>query len=777
MVRDEDTFSFPPEWYGHRHPRRTSAGVVPLVPDRSARATVARQIDARANRLRSVLGSPTTPEAVRAAGVAWSDGRSGAPAVGAAAVLAVLVEDDPRTRELLACVDVWLVEGGPAYAAEAAVHLMSMVLVGDFPGPDRYTADRGVRHLRPAERGEDRSYGLAQQVALRVRWALATVDADEHTAVVAGLEQFRSGHPYARVATSVLAPERHDWVGQDVADAVAGGDAYRAKILTAAVHTVEQAAAVCGPARVAVAHGSLALLTTMIDGVGPAVGPVLLNCAGDNPPRQLVGVVARLPGDEVMRELIERAEAPGVAAALTAAAARFPVRAMRLLGKAAARPAVAELLRVHAQSHPELVGGRPSGMPAATVAPAHAVPAPLVDPPWLTRPRPPEPIVISGLTCDDEPTVDWLPGERVRWLSAVGDPHPDTRWDRVADRVLGRGRFPYRLFGHAPGRVARRVLQGWDPATCLDPPRRPDRFLRVAVARFGVDALDMVLRLADTTPAGAGAAVRLLQPLASPPVARQMAAWFRKAFVGDVGVRADAEAWLLRHPLAAARALVPAALDRPGAERAEAENALRHLYAHGHGDAVRRGAAGHGRAAAAAIDGMPAADPRVYQPVHVPQVPAWASPEVLPPVRLRNGGGLLPASAVAHLVTMLALSTPAEPYPGMAAVTAACTPDSLAAFGWSLFQQSLLHRDASSHWTIGALGVVGDDDTVRRLTPILLGWPDERGRQTALQGVAALAAIGSGVAVRHLDRIARQSAIRAVRDAAGQRRDELRGRG
>jgi len=42
--------------------------------------------------------------------------------------------------------------------------------------------------------------------------------------------------------------------------------------------------------------------------------------------------------------------------------------------------------------------------------------------------------------------------------------------------------------------------------------------------------------------------------------------------------------------------------------------------------------------------------------------------------------------------------------------------------------------------------------------------------------VPVLAAVGTGVALEHLDRIAEQSMFRAVRDAAGQQRDALRGR-
>jgi hypothetical protein len=411
---------------------------------------------------------------------------------------------------------------------------------------------------------------------------------------------------------------------------------------------------------------------------------------------------------------------------------------------------------------------------------AHGIPAPLADPPWLSQPPVPAPVVLSGLICADQPSIHWCPGEREQWRAAVGTPHPDTRWDRVADQVVGRSRFPFLVFGHAPDPVARRVLYEWEPGTCTRRPWYPDRFLRAAVARFEVEALEMVLKLAATASSCPRprqrnemmrALSRLVQPLTSPQVALLMADWADQLRGGGAGAGASPQTWLLRHPAAAARALVPAALSEPGAERRAAEDCLRFLSTHGHADTVRTAATGHGPAAARAVRDMLAPVPRRYG--RPPPIPAWASPRRLPPVLLRDGGAPLPAAAVSRLVTMFALSTLAEPCEGLAEVIAACTPESLAAFAWSLFQGALAHLDGNLLWTLTALGLVGDDDTVRRLFPLVHTLPESPFGSTNVLAVEVLGAIGTGVALDRLDQIARLIDYRPIRRAAVRHRDAL----
>src|SRR6185369_2997171 len=113
--------------------------------------------------------------------------------------------------------------------------------------------------------------------------------------------------------------------------------------------------------------------------------------------------------------------------------------------------------------------------------------------------------------------------------------------------------------------------------------------------------------------------------------------------------RAAAAAWLARHPEAAATALVPAALGRPGPARRQAEQALRQIAAAGHGGAVTAAASAHGAPAAAGVAALLAADPLDELPTRVPALPTWLDPALFPSVRWRDRSGAMPREAVRHL--------------------------------------------------------------------------------------------------------------------------------
>lgn len=103
-----------------------------------------------------------------------------------------------------------------------------------------------------------------------------------------------------------------------------------------------------------------------------------------------------------------------------------------------------------------------------------------------------------------------------------------------------------------------------------------------------------------------------------------------------------------------------------------------------------------------------------------------------------------------------------------------CEPSSLAEFGWALFG---LWQAAGSpsreSWVLGALGLIGDDETVRRLTPVIRAWPGEGGHARAVAGLDVLTTIGSDVALMHLHGIAQKVRFRGLRERAKQKVDEV----
>lgn len=782
---DEDTFVFPPAWNRHRYPRRGSAGVTLFTPDPKARTVVDEEIGRHPDQVDVILEAPGTAPDVRHAAFAWRDGDLKAGPVGAAAV--ALATDKWNIRERMASfVDVWFAERGLLFAVEAAVEVMAMRVTEDGG-----RGANGQRYcIKPMLPGDSR-YGWqvdAQLLILfRARHALATASDDDHAAALALLAEHRTPSLYRRVATSVLAPGQAAWVEQDIADAVADDDHYLATALLVAAGTGEQAGALAPLVNSWSVVNSLTLLTTLADGLGAACAPALFHWfdedRGADGQRRLLSVLSALPGDDVLTGLIERIDAKYVTPAVLEAAERYPLRAMRLLAEAGAKRSVADLLRGHVVAHPGLVetvlptlsadaAARVSSLAVAaasvTVAPAEAVPAILLSPPWANRAKPVKPVVVPGLTCTDPATLDWQPGELERWretrFARYGDPNGG--WPRLALRIAtGQASWhePIQFFTDAPEAIARPLLAKWKPEYIWD----SHTWLRVVIARFGMDALPLALQIARKSPSEGAAE---LLPFASPAIAVLMADWL----VRLKSVREPAQTWLLRHAPAAARALVPPALGKAGAGRRQAERALLMLHVNGHTEAVRAAGRSYGVDAEAAIETLLATDPLEVLPAKIPANPAWATPGLLPPLALRGGVGALPAEAVSGVVTILALSRSDDPYAGLATVREACEPQSLAEFGWQLFQRwQSSGANAKENWVLDVLGLIGDDETVRRLTPLILAWPGEGGHAKAVTGVGVLAAIGSDVALMHLHGIAQRAKFKGLKTTAQQKMDEV----
>lgn len=106
-------------------------------------------------------------------------------------------------------------------------------------------------------------------------------------------------------------------------------------------------------------------------------------------------------------------------------------------------------------------------------------------------------------------------------------------------------------------------------------------------------------------------------------------------------------------------------------------------------------------------------------------------------------------------------------YPGLLQVKDACTADSLAEFAWDLFTAWLTTGAPSKEsWAFTALGVLGNDDTARKLTPLIRAWPGESQHKRATVGLDILAAIGSDIALMQLNGIAQKLKFKALQERA-----------
>jgi HEAT repeat protein len=134
--------------------------------------------------------------------------------------------------------------------------------------------------------------------------------------------------------------------------------------------------------------------------------------------------------------------------------------------------------------------------------------------------------------------------------------------------------------------------------------------------------------------------------------------------------------------------------------------------------------------------------------------------------QLRNGAAL-PVTAIERLGALLAQSPLGAPDPGLAEVRAACSPASLGSFAWDLFFAWMTAGTPKEQsWAYHALAAVGDDECMRRLTPLLADWTEEGQHHQSKRALEVLAAQGSDTALRQLQILAKRGKGPAVRNGA-----------
>lgn len=770
-AEDENRLTFPPAWLRVLHPRRGGAKVSVPPPDASAPAKLAAELDNRRKVLADTVAKCRERE-LAAAAEAYLAGEPDSTPLGAAvvamAVAGLLPWNESAILDLFA--DTWLIERGPVFAAVAVTEL----------APLNHVYDEDAWVVRRLDDGEvPDHWSPTGQIDARVRAVLAVASDAAYAEVVAALAVSRERGLHHRVAASYLAPTETGWVAADCAE-VSQVLPQLGHRLIAAISAPEHAEPIMGQVRGHYIGDSVALPATVVDAMGEAAVPLLTvwvdQASGADGRKRLLDLLADLPYETAMRALLDRIEQKYVQPAFLRAAARFPRRAMRLLPEYGGK-IVDLLLRTHVAAHPDLVGEAGERIKeiataaTAAVAPPEALPEVLVSPPWTREHKERKTVVVNGLVCADAPALVWAPGEQDNWRSRADDGSWDRSWRRSwkdIARQIAEGRDGYwsdeiALFVAGPDDLAAPLLGEWRPGDLWG---AGDWMPRV-LARFELAALPMMLDSARRGPSSVAAS---LLPVAAPEVAVLMAEWLSRL----KSVRATALAWLNRHPGAAARALIPAALGQPGTARLRAEQALAALVAGGHRDAVAEAAAGYGAAAEAAVAGLLVADPLDVTPAKIPVLPEWTEVAIMTPIHLRGDAGALPPEAHRHVMTMLAISKPGAPYAGLALVKEACDGRSLADFAWTLFQRwQAAGYPSKERWVMDAQALLGDDETVRRLTPLIRTWPGEGGHARAVAGLDLLASIGSEVALMHLYGIAEKVKFSGLKNQARLKMDEV----
>jgi hypothetical protein len=246
-----------------------------------------------------------------------------------------------------------------------------------------------------------------------------------------------------------------------------------------------------------------------------------------------------------------------------------------------------------------------------------------------------------------------------------------------------------------------------------------------------------------------------------------LAGWIAKGFHTNRWVRREAAAWLEHYPDTAARGLVPIALGEPGAAHESAQAALRWLHDTGHGEAVRAQAQAYGAEAADAVAQLLSIAPEDVLPDSLPVVPKTLPLSALPRLMLAKGGLALPQAVVPDVLMAMMLGKPDAPYPGLAGLLEAITPDSLARFGRALLAWWIGNgRPARERWMFALQGRLGDGETARQLYGLLRQWRAGLDRVRAYDAMAMLGEIGSDAALMHLAELARQTRYDDLRTRA-----------
>ncbi|MBX7192392.1 MAG: DUF4132 domain-containing protein [Sandaracinaceae bacterium] len=571
---------------------------------------------------------------------------------------------------------------------------------------------------------------------------------------------------------------------------------------------------------------ALPVLYTWVACFGEALLPVLEACLahpGDAEAyRDVAEVIAFLGSPEAFSLLASRASDRNMLQALREGANERPSAALvplvtvalqRGAASAPCRTILAQLVRSESPAIEAAVGslgeaGRKlvddlrQKLLTMEEATEEELPRFLVSPPWLDKKKKAGAGVVAGLAMLPYPeALSWPPGIEARWARfeapawatrQVSSPDyfvshwglPRALAERLGERddaaddaeLASQARAKTKSYFTAygshlaalPPRLARKLIATFAPERWW----AEDDCFRYLAATQGLAFLDAFLAYASSH---AEAGLEVLRPYRSPRVAMIAADALYRLKKKPPG----AKAWLLAHPEAAAIGLVPLAVGPQGKSRDTAEHGLRVLASEGHEATVMEVAGRYGEAARVATRAVLDFDALDLYPSKIPALPDFAGAATLPRLVLRNASGgelhkALPVSAMEHVLTMLAISKPGEPYAGVLRVKELTTTASQGELAWELFSSwNVAGAPSKEGWAFTAMGLLGDDECARRITPLLRAWPGESQHQRAVTGLDVLASIGSDVALMHLHGIAQKLKFKGLQEKAREKIDQI----
>ena len=438
----------------------------------------------------------------------------------------------------------------------------------------------------------------------------------------------------------------------------------------------------------------------------------------------------------------------------------------------------------------------------ADAAPAQALPAALAQPPWqaaASAPTSPAHVPCAATVPAVPPQMDWPQDERAQVLDGYYSPLP-TGQASLDERLTALGFVQMHTQTEAKLRVEQALVTGdvaqlvtvWRAAMKL---HRKDHgtYVRgfelfalpqamalpfwnavaaeldqpdesVWLSQQGLAALPGLVALAARRPADT---LQIAQRFGSAELALPVV---RAAFRSKKSAQAGRD-WLLRWPEHAAAGLLPVALGKAGDLQQLALEALQFLAANGQGPLLhtvaQRVPDAQRAAVLARLDAIVQSDPLSRFPAIIGPLPAHWRPRAWRRPRLIESGQPLGNAALTTLGQMLSFPSTDGVYAGLVQVQRACSAQSLADFAWDGFLAWLAAgAPAANNWALSVLGLVGNDETARQLTPLIRAWPGESAHARAQMGLDVLEAIGSDTALMQLNGIAQKLKFKGLQDSA-----------
>jgi predicted DNA-binding WGR domain protein len=439
-------------------------------------------------------------------------------------------------------------------------------------------------------------------------------------------------------------------------------------------------------------------------------------------------------------------------------------------------------------------------------APDEALPVVLRDPPWLRRtPAPSIPTLKLSATIAP-PRYHWQIAPQIgasqggHWTTEFerqwrkhGSANADDKTRALHTWVLGElkikseararllaggdfqlddlivERWIWRALDHLlrlPNAVGLKLLQQIPSSAWSD--YSPHDLLRL-LATYGDEALLAVVRLVQAKPSELLSALAEVESVLCVPVMAHATKRLKR-------VRGEAFRWLKRYPYTAALALLPLSFEadcKDKALRDSAQYAMRWLQQNAGAEALAKAAQSYGPECVAALQTLLAIDPLQILPSKLPKLPPWFTPAAYARPQLKDDRPISP-QAISHIGMMVALSSLEEPYGGIELVKESLNAASLAEFAWGVFA-SWMDAGAPSKESFGflILALLGNDETARRLAPKIREWPGIAAHARAVTGLDYLAAIGSDVALMHLNAIADKAKFKGLQERARVKISEL----